>query len=203
MSLLVGLTGGIGSGKTLVASIFENLGAIIIDADILCRELVMPGQPALQEIAQTFGHDILDSAGELDRKKLASTVFQDAKRKKALEKILHPLVFAEEQRFYRAIRQQNPQALVIIDAALLIESGNYKCVDKVILVACDEENQIQRVLKRGGFNREEVIDRIRSQMALAEKKKFADYIIENDSTEEHLRESVQKLSQNLFEIAAG
>jgi dephospho-CoA kinase len=203
VSLLVGLTGGIGSGKTLAASIFKNLGAIIIDADILCRELVMPGQPALQEIAQRFGHDILNSAGELDRKELASIVFQDANSKKDLENILHPLVFAEEQRFYQAICQPNPHALVIIDAALLIESGNYKNVDKVILVACDEENQIQRVLKRGGFNREEVSDRIRSQMPLAEKRKFADYIIENDSTEEHLRESVEKLSQKLFKIAAG
>jgi len=164
---------------------------------------VMPGQPALQEIAQKFGPDILDSAGELDRKKLASIVFRDASSKQDLENILHPLVFSEEQRFYQAICQQNPRALVIIDAALLIESGNYKSVDKVILVACDEENQIRRVLKRGGFNREEVSDRIRSQMPLVEKRKFADYIIENDSTEEHLRESVEKLSQKLFEIAAG
>ena len=202
MSMLVGLTGGIGSGKTLVASIFKSLAAIIIDADILCRELVMPGQPALQKIAQTFGHDILDLSGELDRKKLASIVFKDTKKKQNLEKILHPLVIAEEQRFYSAICKKDPHALVIIDAALLIESGNYKCVDKVILVSCDEETQIQRVLKRGGFNREEVIDRLRSQMPLAEKRKFADYIIENDSTEENCRESVEKLSQNLFKTAA-
>jgi dephospho-CoA kinase len=203
VSLLVGLTGGIGSGKTLVASIFKKYGAHIIDADIVCRELVQPGQPALQKIAQTFGDDILDSSGNLDRQKMASIVFQDVKRKQDLENILHPLVFAEEQRVYQGIRLQNPQALVIIDAALLIESGNYESVDKVILVSCDEENQIQRTLKRGELDRDGIIARIRFQMPLAEKRKFADYIIENDYTEEHLRESVQKLSETLFKLAAG
>jgi dephospho-CoA kinase len=203
MSLLVGLTGGIGSGKTLAASLFKNLGAHVIDADAVCRDLVRPGQPALQEIANTFGQDIVDSAGQLDRKKLAAIVFQDAKSKQTLENILHPLVFAEEKRVYQAIRQQNPQALVVIDAALLIESGNYKNVDKVVLVACGEETQVQRVLKRGGFSREEVLNRIKSQMPLVEKRKYADHIIENDSTEEHLRESIEKLSQILFKIAAG
>ncbi len=203
MSLLIGLTGGMGSGKTLVASTFKKLGAFIIDADILCRELVLRGQPALDLIVQTFGPDILDSAGNLDRKKMASIIFDDAKRKQDLENILHPLVFSEEEKIYREIHQQNPQALVIIDAALLIESGNYKNVDKVVLVACDVETQVQRVLKRSAFNREEVLDRIRSQMPLAEKRKFADYIIDNSSTEEDLRESVEKLSQKLFKIAAG
>jgi dephospho-CoA kinase len=192
-----------GSGKTLVASTFKKLGAFIIDADILCRELVLRGQPALDLIVQTFGPDILDSAGNLDRKKMASIIFDDAKRKQDLENILHPLVFSEEEKIYREIHQQNPQALVIIDAALLIESGNYKNVDKVVLVACDVETQVQRVLKRSAFNREEVLDRIRSQMPLAEKRKFADYIIDNSSTEEDLRESVEKLSQKLFKIAAG
>jgi dephospho-CoA kinase len=192
-----------GSGKTLVASTFKKLGAFIIDADILCRELVLRGQPALDLIVQTFGPDILDSAGNLDRKKMASIVFDDAKRKQDLENILHPLVFSEEEKIYREIHQQNPQALVIIDAALLIESGNYKNVDKVVLVACDVETQVQRVLKRSAFNRDEVLDRIRSQMPLAEKRKFADYIIDNSSTEEDLRESVEKLSQKLFKIAAG
>lgn len=203
MSLLIGLTGGMGSGKTLVASTFKKLGAFIIDADILCRELVLRGQPALDLIVQTFGPDILDSAGNLDRKKMAAIIFDDAKRKQDLENILHPLVFSEEEKIYREIHQQNPQALVIIDAALLIESGNYKNVDKVVLVACDVETQVQRVLKRSAFNREEVLDRIRSQMPLAEKRKFADYIIDNSSTEEDLRESVEKLSQKLFKIAAG
>jgi dephospho-CoA kinase len=192
-----------GSGKTLVASTFKKLGAFIIDADILCRELVLRGQPALDLIVQTFGPDILDSAGNLDRKKMAAIIFDDAKRKQDLENILHPLVFSEEEKIYREIHQQNPQALVIIDAALLIESGNYKNVDKVVLVACDVETQVQRVLKRSAFNREEVLDRIRSQMPLAEKRKFADYIIDNSSTEEDLRESVEKLSQKLFKIAAG
>jgi dephospho-CoA kinase len=192
-----------GSGKTLVASTFKKLGAFIIDADILCRELVLRGQPALDLIVQTFGPDILDSAGNLDRKKMAAIIFDDAKRKQDLENILHPLVFSEEEKIYREIHQQNPQALVIIDAALLIESGNYKNVDKVVLVACDVETQVQRVLKRSAFNRDEVLDRIRSQMPLAEKRKFADYIIDNSSTEEDLRESVEKLSQKLFKIAAG
>ena len=203
MSLLVGLTGGIGSGKTLIASIFKKYGAHIIDADIVCRELVQPGQPALQEIAQAFGHDILDSSGKLDRHKMAAIVFNDVKRKQDLENILHPLVFAEEQKIYQKTRLQNPQALVIIDAALLIESGNYKSVDKVVLVSCDEDNQIQRTLKRGGLDRDEIVNRIRSQMPLSEKRKFADYIIENDSTEEQLRESVKNLSQTLFKLAAG
>ena len=124
MSLLVGLTGGIGSGKSLAASFFKELGAHIIDADQLSRDLVHPGQTALKEIVNYFGKNILDPTGNLDRRKLAKIVFQDPGKKSILEGILHPKIFKKEQEVFIEICTKDPFAIVIIDAALLIESGN-------------------------------------------------------------------------------
>ena len=120
MSLLVGITGGMGSGKTLAASFFHELGAHILDADVICRKLVEPGQPALKEISECFGKSIIDEFGNLDRKKLAQVIFYDPKKKNDLENILHPRVFEFENLEYKNISQKHPKALVIIDAALLL-----------------------------------------------------------------------------------
>ncbi len=149
MSLLVGLTGGMGSGKTLASSFFQELGAHILDADLICRKLVEPGQPALQEISDSFGKDIIDTSGNLDRKKLGQLVFCDSPKKDKLESILHPRVFEFEKNEYKTICQKNPKALVIVDAALLIESVYFKEMDKVIGVNSDEETRIKRILSLG------------------------------------------------------
>ena len=202
MSLLVGLTGGMGTGKTLAASIFKELGAHILDADLICRKLVEPGQPALKEISECFGENILDKSRNLDRKKIAQVIFNDPDKKKILENILHPKVFAFEKDKYKNICKINPSALVIIDAALLIESGNYKNMDKVVVVYADEKTRIERVLIRGDWSRNEVVSRIKNQMPGEEQTLYADFVLENSSDELQLRNQVEGLYGKLTTLAA-
>ena len=201
MSLLVGLTGGIGSGKSLAASFFKELGAHIIDADQLSRDLVHPGQTALKEIVNYFGKNILDPTGNLDRRKLAKIVFQDPEKKSILEGILHPKIFKKEQEVFIEICTKDPFAIVIIDAALLIESGNYKHVNKVIVVRSSEESQIQRILSRNAVSFDEAVARIKNQMSLEEKIKYADFILDNNMQQEDLKHKVQELFPQLLNIS--
>ena len=202
MSLLVGITGGMGSGKTLAASIFHELGAHILDADVICRKLVEPGQPALKEISECFGKSIIDEFGNLDRKKLAQVVFYDPKKKNDLENILHPRVFEFENLEYKNISQKHPKALVIIDAALLIESGNYKKMDKVIVVKANKKTQIERVLTQSSWGRDEVVARINNQMPINEKIKYADFVLDNSLDKASLRKKVKDLYIKLSFFAA-
>ena len=202
MSLLVGITGGMGSGKTLAASFFHEFGAHILDADVICRKLVEPGQPALKEISECFGKSIIDEFGNLDRKKLAQVIFYDPKKKNDLENILHPRVFEVENLEYKNICQQHPKALVIIDAALLIESGNYKKMDKIIVVNTDKKTQIERVLARTGLDHNEVVARIDSQMPISEKIKYADFVLDNSLDKISLRKKVKNLHIELSILAA-
>ena len=202
MSLLVGITGGMGSGKTLAASIFHEFGAHILDADIICRKLVETGQPALKEISERFGETIVNEFGKLDRKKLAQVIFADSKKKKVLENILHPRVFEVEKQEYKNICQKNPKALVIIDAALLIEAGNYMTMDKVIVVNADMKDQIKRVMDRTGWAQDEVVARINNQMPIKEKIKYADFVLDNFADENSLRKKVKELYKKLSLMAA-
>jgi dephospho-CoA kinase len=197
MGLIVGLTGSMGSGKTTAASILKELGASIIDADAICRELVLPNQPAWEEITHTFGKAILNEDQTIDRTRLANIVFSDKSKKILLENILHPKVFAEEMRLCGQIFKDDPQSVVIIDAALLIESGNLKKVDKVIVVTCDQESLIRRAMKRSTLTREEATLRIQNQMPQEEKVKHADYILQNDGNHEDFKAKVQKLYTEL------
>jgi len=201
VALLVGLTGGMGSGKTTVSKIFRELGAHVLDADEICRSLVKPGQPAWQEIVNLLGPGILREDQSLDRRKTADLVFNDPEKKQDLEAILHPRVMDEERALYNEILKTEPNALVIIDAALLIESGNYRKVDKVIVIACDEEVQVQRVTAQRGFAREDALRRMRLQMTLAEKIKFADFVIHNDAGLPELREKIETLFHQLKSMA--
>ena len=202
MSLLVGITGGMGSGKTLAASIFHELGAHILDADVICRKLVEPGQPALKEISECFGKSIIDEFGNLDRKKLAQVIFYDPKKKNDLENILHPRVFEFENLEYKNISQKHPKALVMIDAALLIESGNYKKMDKVIVVKANKKTQIERVLTQSGWAHDEVVARINNQMPINEKIKYADFVLDNSLDKASLRKKVKDLHIKLSFFAA-
>lgn len=201
LSLLVGLTGGMGSGKTLASSYFQESGAYILDADLVCRQLVEPGQSALSEISDRFGKDVIDASGKLDRKKLGQIVFSNPKRKEELESILHPKVFEFEKNKYRAICQKDPKALVIVDAALLIESGNFKKMDKVIVVNTDEKTRIRRILSRSQWSYDDVVSRIKNQMSSEEKIKYAHFVLENSMDKCKLREQVIKLHAKLSLLA--
>lgn len=199
MSLLVGLTGGIGSGKSLAARFFKEEGAYIIDADELSRDLVQPGKPALKEIVGFFGDFILELDGTLNRVKLAKIIFQDINKKNALEVILHPKIIEKEQEEYLIIRANDPSAIVIIDAALLIESGNFECVDKVIVVQSSEEQQVKRILSRSSLTYNQVVARIKNQMSLADKNKYADFILDNRLQPEDLKKNVVEVYKKLIE----
>jgi len=198
VSLLVGLTGGIGSGKSLAARFFKEEGAYIIDADKLSRDLVQPSKPALKEIVDFFGDFILELDGTLNREKLAEIIFQDVNKKKALEVILHPKIIEKEQEEYSIIRANDPSAIVIIDAALLIESGNFKCVDKVIVMQSSEKQQVKRILSRSFLTYNQVVARIKNQMSLVDKNKYADFILDNRLQPEDLMKNVVEVYKKLI-----
>ena len=202
MALLVGLTGGMGSGKTTVGNLFKKLGAHVLDADVICRSLVEPEKPAWREIINLLGEEILKDDQTLDRRKIADIVFNNPEKKKALEAILHPRVMEEERTLYAGIVKNDPGALVIIDAALLIESENYRKVDKVIVIACDEEIQLRRIMAKNMFSREDAERRLQLQMPLEEKIKFADYVLHNDSDLTVLKKKVETLFHQLKQLAA-
>jgi len=200
LSLLIGLTGGMGSGKSTVAELLKKKGAYILDADLICRELVEPGKPALQEIQDRFGKQVIQPDGQLDRSELSRIVFDDPSKKQVLEDILHPKVFEEEKIRYEALCKKEGPVLVFVDAALLIESGNYRNMDKNIVVVCSDEKRINRLLKRDTLTKEEILKRINNQAPLSEKIKFADFIVDNNQGLESLELEVDKVYKGLVEI---
>ena len=177
--LLVGLTGGIATGKSTVDGLLRDLGAEIIDADVLAREVVEPGEPALDEIVAEFGRGVLEPGGCLDRKALGAIVFADPERRRKLEAMTHPRIRERFQRQLEVLAACGFRGLVIFDAAVMIESGNYRNMDRLVVVVTDEPTQIARLMARDGIARDEAIRKIRSQMPLAEKAKLADYVIDN------------------------
>ena len=193
MSILIGLTGNIGSGKSLAASYFKELGAYIIDADLISRELVFPHQPAWEEIVDKFGNEYFNPDKTLNRSKLAVDVFQSDKKRHALEVILHHRVIAEEKKIYSDHQKIDPEAIVIIDSALLIESQNYKNVAKVIIVQSTQELQFQRVMNRDGLSRASAKNRLKSQMSLEEKLNYAYYVLDNTMGRDLLKSQVHRL----------
>ena len=201
MSILIGLTGNIGSGKSLAASYFKELGTYIIDADLISRQLVVPHQPAWEEIVDKFGNEYLNPDKTLNRSKLAVEVFQSDKKRHSLEVILHHRVIAEEKNIYLDHQKIDPEAVVIIDSALLIESQNYKNVAKVIIVQSTQELQIQRVMNRDGESRASVKNRLKSQMSLEEKLNYADYVLDNTSSRDLLKSQVHRLHTEFKSLA--
>jgi dephospho-CoA kinase len=200
--LLVGLTGGIATGKSTVTSLLRDLGAEIIDADVLAREVVEPGEPALGEIAAEFGRGVLGGDGRLDRKALGAIVFADPERRLRLEAITHPRIRDRFQRRLDELAARGFRGLVIFDAAVMIESGNYRNMDKLVVVVTDEPTQIARLIARDGIGRDEALRKIGSQMPLAEKAKLADYVIDNSGDPAATAERVRAVYQALLGDAA-
>jgi len=199
--LLVGLTGGIGSGKTQVAQMFKRLGAYLIDADELAHEAVRPEGPVLKRIVEAFGPEVLNTDGTLDRAKLARLVFADPEKRELLNSIVHPYVFMEEERRRKEIAQKDPKAVVLFDAALLIETGSYQLMDKVILVTIDRRNQISRIMTRDGLSRDEAVRRIEAQMPQDQKKDKADYLIDGGRSLKTIEDQVRKIYEELAAMA--
>lgn len=199
--LRVGLTGSIAVGKSFVASVFVELGCHVLDADLTAREVVLPGAPGLKAIVETFGDEVLDPDGTLNRKQLAAVVFADEEKRQLLNSILHPFIIARQDEILREWEIEDPKGIGIVDAALMIESGGYKRFDKLIVVHCRPEVQFERLMLRDNLSRNEAERRINSQMPQEEKQRFADYLIDTSDGFELTREQTLKVYNNLVRIA--
>lgn len=195
--LNVGLTGGIACGKSTVARMLVENGAILIDFDELAHAVQEPEGNVWREIVSHFGEDILHADRTIDRRRLGETVFADREKRELLNRIVHPAIFAEWQRRLEEIRKTSPHAIVISDIPLLIEAGMKELVDLLVLVYITPEEQIRRVMVRDGFSREEAERRLAAQMPIDEKLRLADIVIRNEGLPEETRRSVSEAWENI------
>lgn len=191
------LTGGIAGGKSTVSQIFRELGAYIIDADILARQVINPGQPAWQEIVDHFGHDILQKNGYIHRKKLGQIVFRDPKQRKILEQFIHPRVIAAADAQEQSLHAREPDRVIVVDVPLLIEASMHTEYVTILVVYVSEEIQMTRLMERDQISEEIARQRIRAQMPLSEKVKYATHIIDNNGTLEQTRKQVKRIYHQL------
>jgi len=196
LMLKVGLTGSIAVGKSFVVDVFRELGCHVLDADKTAREVVEPGTVGLQQIVENFGDEILLSTGELNRSKLGGIVFADTDKRQLLNAIVHPLVIEKQNEWIAAWEKADPGGIAIVDAALMIESGGYKRFDKLIVVWCRPEVQLERLMLRDGLSAEEAARRIQAQMSQEEKRSYADLSIDtSDGFAEARRQTIEILEQ--------
>ena len=195
--LRVGLTGSIGVGKSFVASVFEELGCHVVDADQTAREVVMPGTPGLKALTEAFGEEILNPDGTLDRKQLGAVVFADESQRLRLNHILHPFIIARQDEILNEWEKDDPSGIGIVDAALMIESGGYRRFDKLIVVHCRPQVQLERLMLRDKLSLDEAQRRIDSQMPQEEKQKFADYLIDTSDGFEPTRAQTLRVYEQL------
>jgi len=195
--IMAGLTGALAAGKSTVARLFQDCGAILLDADVLARQVVEPGKPAWRDIVREYGAGVLRPDRSLDRAALARIVFRDPAKLRILNAIIHPRVAREQARLTREIAHKHPRAAVIYDAALLIEAGAHERMDRVIVVTADRKTQIARLQRRDGLSRAEAMRRIRSQMPVAEKRRYADYVLDGMRPVSELRTAVREIYRGL------
>ncbi len=201
--LRVGLTGSIGVGKSFVASVFVELGCHVLDADQTAREVVMPGTAGLKALTEAFGEEILSTDGTLDRKRLGARIFTDQSERERLNHILHPFIIARQDEILNEWEAEDQDGIGIVDAALMIESGGYKRFDKLIVVHCRPEVQLERLILRDKLTREEALRRINSQMPQEEKQKFADYLIDTSDGFELTRSRSVEIYNQLIRVIRG
>ena len=201
--LRVGLTGSIGVGKSFVASVFAELGSYVLDADQTAREVVATGTPGLSAVIAAFGTDVLSPDGSLDRHRLGSLVFGDEQKRQLLNAILHPYIMARQDEIMRQWEIEDPQGIGVIDAALMIESGGYKRFDKLVVVHCRPEVQLERLMTRNGLTFDEAKQRVKSQLSQEEKRKFADYLIDTSDGFDETRKRTMEVYQELLKLGGG
>lgn len=178
--LRVGLTGGIATGKSTVGLMFVELGCHLIDSDRITHQLLEPGQAVYGAVVKEFGQRIVAADGTIDRRVLGDIVFREnPDGRKTLNALVHPAVIRRQQEWLTEMEQQYPAGIALVDAALMIEVGTYKNYDKVIVVTCSPEVQKKRLMRRSGLKEDEIDARIRSQMPMSEKVKYADFVIDN------------------------
>jgi dephospho-CoA kinase len=197
-SLRIALTGGIASGKTAVANLFAECGVAVIDTDQIARDVVEPGQPALVQIAQSFGSDVLDASGRLDRARMRDLVFSDPEQRKLLESIMHPAIRAELNR--RSLAAEGPYQVHVIP--LLVETGQRGNYDRVLVVDCPEEEQLRRLTARDGSTLDQARNILAAQVTREQRLSVADDVIVNTGTLQDLQRFVATLHQNYSLLAA-
>lgn len=195
--LKIGLTGSIAVGKSFVCECLRELGCHVLDADQTSRETVAKGTDGLAEIVRKFGEEILQPDGELDRKKMGSIVFADEEKRQLLNSIVHPRVIQAQNKWIDEVEKQDPNGIAVIDAALMIESGGYQRFDKLIVVWCEPEIQLQRLMARDGFDENTAKMRFAAQMPQDEKKRFADHLIDTSNGFDDTRRQVERLVSQL------
>lgn len=198
--LRVGLTGSIAVGKSFVCDVFRELGCSVLDADRVARDVVAKGTPGLERIVREFGTDVLTPAGELDRAKMAAIVFADEEMRRLLNSIVHPLVWRSQELWLSAREKEDPKGIAIVDAALMIESGGYKRFERLIVVWCEPEIQLRRLIERDGLSTEDANRRIAAQMSQERKKEFADLLIDTSGGFEPTRAQCRQVHSALVSL---
>ncbi len=205
--LRVGLTGGLASGKSFVGRTLADFGGmqgcVLIQADELGRQVQEPGGEAYADIVHEFGREILAADGRIDRRRLGGIVFQDPERLKVLNALVHPHVLARRKRIEQEFAGAHPDGIAVTEAAILIETGSYRDFDRLIVAICRPEQQVERAMARDHLTREEVLDRMRRQMPLDEKVKFADYVIDTSGPKEDTIGQVRTVYESLQNLAGG
>jgi dephospho-CoA kinase len=197
---VIGLTGNIACGKSVVAGMFRELGASVIDADQVARLIVEPGQPAWKEIVERFGEGVLNPDGTINRRRLGEIVFRDAEKREELNRITHPRIIEKIRELIEEHRKEGAR-VVIVEATLIVEKGGMKpIIGDLIVVTADEETQIMRLTQRVGLSREEALLRIKSQMPVSEKVKHATYVIDNSGDLEKTREQVKRVWEMIMQL---
>jgi len=179
------------TGKTFVGHALADLGCYLIEADKLGHEVMLPGAEAYDSILREFGPAILDADGRINRRKLSAIVWHDPERLEKLNGLVHPPVRQREESRMAEIAQADPNAIAVVEAAILVETGRYKSFDRLIVVACTPEQQMERALERGSYNREEIVARLSRQLPLEEKLRVADYAIDTSGAKEATLEQVR------------
>jgi dephospho-CoA kinase len=195
--LRVGLTGGLASGKTFVGDALAQLGCHVIRADDLGHQVLLPGGEAYNAVVNEFGREILDGEGTIDRRRLAALVFDDPERLRKLNSLVHPPVVRREREMEEEITRHDPGGIIVVEAAILVETGSNKRFDKLIVAVCTGEQQLERAMQRSSYTKEEVMARLSRQFSLEEKVKVADYAIDTSGTKERTLEQVRQVYESL------
>lgn len=195
--LRVGLTGSIGVGKSFVAGVLAELGCHVLDADETARRVVEPGTEGLRCVVDAFGPAVLRGDGSLDRAALGAVVFGDARKRELLNSILHPLIIAEQDAVLSGWEREDPRGIGVVEAALVIESGGWRRFDKLVVVHCRSDVQVERLMLRNGFTREEAERRVAAQMSQDEKLRYADYAVDTSEGFDDTRGQAIKVYEEL------
>ena len=201
--MLLAVTGGIATGKSTVSRVLQELGAPLIDFDLLARQVVEPGKPAWKEIVDYFGKEVIQADGRIDRKRLSEIVFQDVEKRKKLESFTHPRIFEEFDRQVNEIASKDPNAIIQAGVPLLIELSLQDRFDKVLVVYAPQETQIARLMKRDRIGRQAAMNILKAQLSIDEKVHYADFVIRNEGSLEETRKQVEAVWQELKKGAQG